>query len=243
MRNADSEKFKDLLKVTDSFVSNIGFSDHCLVMYQLVNLQMWTPFQLKVVNWRGFRWRVSSRTCLNQHYVMTSWTISASVNKPFDRYLYEMSTLLDFHASPCRKRRKKHMLTPWFDDECTAFKRSNHWLEKKYRRTRQDDDRKKWMASLKKQVVYFCKKEQLGKGHVALLGLLDLSAAFDTIDHDVLLKQLEVSFGVCGTPLKCMKLYVAGCTQTVFLQKTRLKYLGHRITSFHCPLTDLDFIM
>ena len=44
----------------------------------------------------------------------------------------------------------------------------------------------------------------LGKGHVTLIGLLDLSAAFDTVDYDVLLKCLEVSFGVYGTPLKWM---------------------------------------
>ena len=61
----------------------------------------------------------------------------------------------------------------------------------------------------------------LGKGHGVLLGLLGLSAAFDIIDHDVLLKRLEVSFGVCGTPLKCMTSYVVGRSQTVIVNRSK----------------------
>ena len=62
----------------------------------------------------------------------------------------------------------------------------------------------------------------LGKGNVALLGLLDLSAAFDIVDHDALLNGLEVSFGVCGTHLKWMKSYVAEHTQTVIVQPVKI---------------------
>ena len=61
----------------------------------------------------------------------------------------------------------------------------------------------------------------LGKWHVALLGLLDLSAAFDTVNHDVLPKQLKVSFGVCSTPFKWMKSYVVGRTQTVIVNRSK----------------------
>ena len=53
-----------------------------------------------------------------------------------------------------------------------------------------------------------------GKKSVILV-LLDLSAAFDTIDHTVLLHRLKHDFGITGTALKWLDSYLSHRTQTV----------------------------
>jgi hypothetical protein len=52
---------------------------------------------------------------------------------------------------------------------------------------------------------------------VTLLGLLDMSAAFDTVDHSILLQRAEVSFGLSGTVLSWLTSFLDGRTQQVVL--------------------------
>ena len=41
----------------------------------------------------------------------------------------------------------------------------------------------------------------MDRGQITLLFMFDLSAAFDTVDHAILLRRLEVSFGIRGVAL------------------------------------------
>src|SRR5664279_3656978 len=51
-------------------------------------------------------------------------------------------------------------------------------------------------------------------GKVSLLVLLDLSAAFDTVNHDILFRVLENRFSLSGVALEWFKSYLADRTQT-----------------------------
>ena len=57
--------------------------------------------------------------------------------------------------------------------------------------------------------------EAADSGKLTLLGLLDLSAAFDTVDHQILLSRLRHSFGISGTVLDWIASYLTGRTQFV----------------------------
>ncbi len=59
------------------------------------------------------------------------------------------------------------------------------------------------------------------KQHVTSMALLDLSAAFDTVDHTIFLNRLSTDFGIEGRALDWMKSYLSSRSQQVIVNGTR----------------------
>ena len=86
---------------------------------------------------------------------------------------------------------------------------------------------------------------------IVILLLLDLSAAFDTVDHAILLHRLEVRFGIKQKALAWFKSYLMNRSQSVSIRGSdsaprdllhgvpQGSVLGRR----HCQTTCLDFQM
>jgi hypothetical protein len=57
--------------------------------------------------------------------------------------------------------------------------------------------------------------DAVDSGHITVLALLDLSAAFDTVDHDILLQRLSHTYGIGGTALRWVQSFLTGRTLVV----------------------------
>ncbi len=55
---------------------------------------------------------------------------------------------------------------------------------------------------------------------VTMLVLIDLSAAFDTLDHNIMYERLESNFGITGVPLQWHKSYLSARKQCILLNGT-----------------------
>ena len=56
---------------------------------------------------------------------------------------------------------------------------------------------------------------------LGLLIMQDLSAAFDTVDHKILLSRMETRLGICGNALKWFESYLSGRSQCVYINENQ----------------------
>jgi len=68
-------------------------------------------------------------------------------------------------------------------------------------------------------------------GDHALLGLLDMSAAFDTVDHDILTEHLSRTYGICSSALDWISSYLRGRRQVVMFDggRSSVRKLSHGV--------------
>ena len=59
---------------------------------------------------------------------------------------------------------------------------------------------------------------------ICILTLLDLSAAFDTIDHQILLTRLQHSFGISGPALSWFSSYLSNTTHAVTINSLQSEH-------------------
>ena len=58
-------------------------------------------------------------------------------------------------------------------------------------------------------------------GHVSLLALFDVSSAFDSVDHSILLQRLSTSFGLTDKPLEWLRSFLSERTNCVTFGSSR----------------------
>ena len=76
----------------------------------------------------------------------------------------------------------------------------------------------------------------MDKQEVTLLVILVLSAAFDTVDHNILINILESDFGICGDVLKWFRSYLTGRVQHVIVnqQSSKTFNINYRVPQGSC---------
>jgi len=144
-------------------------SDHGLVACRLPSRRGAEPPSTRVVR----SWRIVDRQAFQQAVrdsvlgCPSSWS-SRSADELFALYDSELRRLADQFAPARTVRDRVRLMSPWFDAECRATRRNCRRLERRYRRTKSDEDRSTWVAALRqKHTDFAAKKDRYWTVHIA----------------------------------------------------------------------------
>ena len=100
-------------------------------------------------------------------------------------------------------------------DQLTVYIGNSDKIEKLQSAYKQGHSMETAMLKVKTDIL-----DAIDQKKVVCLVLLDLSVAFDTVNHNHLLSHLKYRFGIVGTALAWLTDYLKGCTQRVALDGT-----------------------
>jgi len=149
-------------RVVDIVVSETGVSDHSVITGRL-------PFQshsCEPVSVEGRKWNNFSIDSFRADLAASvlcndgEWMKLVTVDELFNVYNAELTAILDRHAPRYVRKRKKRLITPWFDDSCRQMKRKVRVFERKYRKSRDPTDRLLWVTKLQEQARFYHEKER-----------------------------------------------------------------------------------
>ena len=109
----------------------------------------------------------------------------------------------------------KHMEDAGLTDMFQSAYRANHSTE---------------TALLKVQNDILC---AMDRKEIVILSSLDLSAAFDLVDHEILLQTMHTRLGVTGTALDWFRSYLSGRYHFVKIKDSSSKHESARFTPSH----------
>jgi len=149
-------------RVTEIVLTEGGISDHRLISFRLPV----TVLSSEYVQPEGRKWNDFSIDAFRDDLSASvlcccdiDWMQQQTIDELFDIYNNELTKLLDKHAPRYNRKRKRRVLSPWFDSECRMQKRNVRRLERRYRKSRQPADRLAWVQKLKEQSAFYRQKE------------------------------------------------------------------------------------
>ena len=139
-------------------------SDHALIVCQFPPVQ----FAVRQI-YRSVRpWKKVDRVAFRKSLVASSLCADVkelrrmTVDELFDTYDSTIRRLADYYApATTRLHRTRRRLSVWFDEDCRCSRRYTRLLERRYRKSKTDTDRKAWIDQVQLMHSLYQQKENL----------------------------------------------------------------------------------
>jgi len=154
-----------IITKSDDIVSNVavewnGISDHAQISFSVAcdkEEQIDSTYTGRC--WKSFDHELFARDLLTSQLSQPSSNFDQlSLDEVCNVYKNSLTQLLDKHAPIRTCKKRSHVLSPWFDDDCRMAKRRARRLKRRYYKSKTVADRTLWIAELKSTSLFYQKK-------------------------------------------------------------------------------------